>query len=396
MNSIDFLIKKYEGEYIDFFKDIHKNPELSMCEFNTTQMIIEKLKKIKNVRFKKCEKLETGVIAWITGKKKSHKKTKTILIRTEIDALPINEKTNLKYKSKNENIMHACGHDGHIAFTLLTINVLSEIVDQFAGVVKFIFQPGEEIGKGAKEIIKYDKVLKDVDAVLACHSWPKAKTNHIVICNDVPFGYYSRFNLKIEGKSGHGSWPESSIDPISIANLIYTNFQHIISRKIPSEHSKALSVCGIQSGPEYLYNIIPKTCEMIGTIRASDINIIKNIIKNMKLEANYITKANGAKSKFVYHISNAVRNDKSLVNLMYKTAIQLFGKNRVNIDYGEHLGADNFCEFTNKVKGIYIFAGIKSKKNILDLHSDKFVFDTKIIKTVGLLYTHFVLEFLNN
>lgn len=78
MNSIDFLIKKYEEEYIDFFKDIHKNPELSMCEFNTTQMIIEKLKKIKNVKFKKCEKLETGVIAWITGKKKSYKKTKTI------------------------------------------------------------------------------------------------------------------------------------------------------------------------------------------------------------------------------------------------------------------------------------------------------------------------------
>ena len=395
MDIIKYLTKKYEKEYIDFFKNLHKNPELSMCEFYTTQMIIDKLKTIKNVKFKKCSKLNTGVIAWIVGKKKSYNKAKTILIRCEIDALPIQERTNLKYKSTKKNIMHACGHDGHISFTLLTIKVLSEVLDKFAGVVKFVFQPGEEIGEGAREIIKFDKVLKNVDAVVSCHSWPKIKSKHIVIADKVPFGYSSKFSLKIEGKCGHGSWPELSIDPISVANIVYMNFQHIISRKMPSEHSKALSVCGIKSGPEYINNIVPKYCEMIGTIRASEKKILLDIIDNMKSEVELISKANNAKSIFTYKISNSVHNDKTLVNQMYNTGVKLFGKNKISIDYTEHLGSDNFSEYTDRVKGIYIFAGIKTKKNVLDLHTDKYVFDVSMIRMVAELYSNYVVEFLN-
>lgn len=388
--KIEDIVKNNFNYYVNVFKELHQRPELSLCEYNTKKIIVRELKKIKNVKVYDDLTVKTAVLAVIQNKKQDNG---CCLLRSEMDALPIDEKTNIKFKSKIKNIMHSCGHDGHMVSLLLTAKILSELHDDLKGTVKFLFQPGEEIGVGCKELILQDKILenKKVDFAIAIHNFPSFKKGMIVIPYDKAYGYRAKFKIRIIGKAGHGSFPDTSIDPIAILNVIYQNLQLIMTRKVDQTVARTLSVCYVNAGDENISNCIPERCNMGGTIRSYDYDVLLKTIKEIKKITTNMSKLYGAKISVEYNLGDAVVNDKKLANEFYEF-LKSFYKNEVELDYRQHLGADNFSEIAKRVKSLYFFIG--SKYNEF-LHSDKYRFDTENIKISSSVLSKFILYKLN-
>lgn len=231
----------------EFRQDLHMHPELSMQEHRTAEKIAQELARIPGMKVQTGMAGGTGVVGLLQGDKGPGR---TVLLRADIDALPIQETTGLACSSKNPGVMHACGHDGHTAWLLGSARILSALRDRWQGCVKFVFQPGEEGGGGGRLMVQQDKVLEDpkVDAVFAAHAWPEAEAGQVVIAERSAFGYPGGFTIQVTGRGGHGSWPHQCIDPIGIACQIYGALQQIVSRRLPETAARVLSVCTIHSG----------------------------------------------------------------------------------------------------------------------------------------------------
>ncbi len=231
------IANNIKEELIDVRRHMHKYPELSFQEFKTSAFIKEKLKE-HNINYIE-DFHKTAVVALIKGNKQG----KTILVRGDIDALPIEENNSLEYKSLNKGVMHACGHDAHIAWTLGTAIILNKLKNKIKGNVKFIFQPGEENQWGAKEMLKYG-ILENpkVDAAIAGHVWPDVQSGKISIVNGCAMACANKFRIEIIGKGGHGASPQDTLDPIAIANEVYMAIQQIVSRKVDPYDSVVISI----------------------------------------------------------------------------------------------------------------------------------------------------------
>ena len=228
-------------ELIQFRRELHQHPELSMEEYKTSHKIAEKLRCLKGMEVITGAAGGTGVIGILKGTKGPGK---TVLLRADIDALPIEEKTGLPYASETAGVMHACGHDGHAAWLLGSAMILSKLRSHFPGNVEFVFQPGEENGLGGKKMVEEDHILENpaVDAVFAAHAWPGAAAGELHVAKRCAFGYPGSFEIQVTGRGGHGSWPHECVDPIAVANQIYSGLQQIVSRRLPETAPRVLSV----------------------------------------------------------------------------------------------------------------------------------------------------------
>ena len=359
----DSTFNAIESKVVQWRHEIHQNPELSNREFKTGAKVAEHLRSLgMEVQ---TEVAHTGVVGILKGKREG----KVVALRADMDGLPVTERNSLPYKSNataifnnlQTGVMHACGHDTHVAILMGVAEILSKNND-FAGTVKFIFQPAEEgppVGEegGALLMVK-EGVLKnpDVDAVFGLHinsATPvgtiKYKTKGIMAAAD-------EYKIVVGGKQSHGSTPWNSIDPIMISSQIINGIQTLISRDSElTKEGAVVSVGAIHSGIRS--NIIPESAEMIGTIRTLDADMQKVIHQRMYDMIPKIAEAYGGTATVTIRKTAALTyNDEVLTNLMVPTLERAVGKSNVSV-MKAITGAEDFSYFQQQVPGLYFFLG---------------------------------------
>ena len=359
----DKTYQKIESKVIEWRHDIHQHPELSNREFRTAKKVAEHLQSLGL-------EVETGVAhTGVIGLLKGKKPGKVVALRADMDALPVEERNDLPYRSKETGefmgktvpVMHACGHDTHVAILMGVAEVLSQNND-FAGSVKFIFQPAEEgppPGEtGAAKMMVEQGVLKnpDVDAIFGLHISSGAPVGQINYKPGGTMAASQRFVIQIKGKQAHGSTPWQSIDPIVVAAQIVDGLQTLVSRNSElTKEAAVVSVGSIHGGVRF--NIIPEDVEMIGTIRTLDPDMKEVIRERMKVLVPSIAEAYGAKATVDIQDGTAITyNDKELTKQMLPTLVKVAGKENVNL-INAITGAEDFSYYQQEVPGLFFFLG---------------------------------------
>ncbi|AKN30586.1 amidohydrolase [Clostridium carboxidivorans P7] len=370
-NNYINLIEKITPEIIKIRRQLHMYPELSLQEFETCKLICSFLHKI-GIPYKIVA--DTGVVAEIIN----DENYPTFAIRAEMDALPIQEETSCEYASKNENIMHACGHDAIVSIALGLSYVLYQTKENLKCNIKFIFEPGEEIGKGAKAMIKGGALLKPkVDRILIFH-----------LANSLPVGMeirknvstceISSLNIKIRGKASHWCEVNKGIDAIKVAGKVICAVSEI-NDTYKSKMPFVVGIGTIRGGVKT--NVIAESVEMKGTLRTFYERDRVNICKLLSKMQEKLQKESGSliEIKTMPKIPS-VYNDDELVTIGRKVGKSIFGKQHVTTSIKPYLAGDNAGFYFKRVKGarVVFFAEIEGEKNY-PLHNSKFNFDEKII-----------------
>lgn len=363
-NSIAEDIVAIESKVIDWRHHFHQYPELSNREFNTAKKIEEHLKSLGL-------KVQTGIAkTGVVGILEGELPGKVVALRADIDALPVTERNDLAFKSevtttfleKETGVMHACGHDTHIAILMGVAEVLSKHKDKIKGTVKFIFQPAEEgppPGEegGAKLMIK-EGVLTNpkVDAIFGLHINSGTPVGTIKYKSGGTMAAVERFVVNVQGKQTHGSAPWTGVDPILISAKIIDGFQTIISREAPLVDEAAVITVGkISAGVRF--NIIPESAEMIGTVRTLDPDMRELIMNRMTAMAADIAKAYGGTATIEWQNNTVVTyNDPDLTAQMVPSLEKVAGKDNVQTMKAT-TGGEDFSYFQEVVPGFYFFLG---------------------------------------
>lgn len=359
-DKIKLLSKKYENEIISLRRSIHQHPELSFEEIKTSSLIYNKLKKLKLDKVEMI--LDTGVVA-LLGK---NNKSKCVALRSDLDALPIFERTGLPFSSIKNGVMHACGHDAHASMLFGAAKILSEIRDELKGSVKFIFQPGEEKNPGGASILIKHGVLENpkVDAIFGQHIITDIPAGALGFYPGVMMASQDELYIKIIGKTGHAAKPHTTIDPIIIASQVVLALQNIVSRNTDPYDPLVITIGKIEGGSAT--NIIPNEVNLAGTIRTLNDKLRKKSLKLIEQTIKGITFSAGAKYEF--NISPGypeLNNDKELTELAKEAANEYSGKKNV-FEAEKFMGAEDFAYYLKKVPGTFYRIGVG---NTTDIHT---------------------------
>jgi len=394
-----------EQKVIQWRHEIHQNPELSNREFKTAEKVANHLKSLGI-------EVQTGIAhTGVVGILKGNRPGKVLALRADMDALPVKEENDLPYRSKvvttfagqETGVMHACGHDTHVAILMGVAEYLSKNND-FAGTVKFLFQPAEEGPpqgeKGGARLMVEEGVLDQpkVDAVYGLHINSATPVGIVRYKSKGIMAAAQRFVIDVQGKQAHGSQPWKSIDPILIAAKIVDGLQSIISRNSElTKEGAVISVGSIHSGIRF--NIIPETAQMVGTIRTLDEEMKQLIIKRMKEMVPQIAEAYGGSAQVdIFETAALTYNDPDLTKLAVASLKKALGENQV-VEMQAVTGAEDFSAFQEKVPGFYFFLGGliqgNNPKDAPSHHTPEFMVDD-----AGLIYgvkamVHLSLDFLN-
>jgi len=390
MDKVLELAKKYSNEMIANRRKIHKNPELGGKEVITSKFIKEELEKLKIEV--KTGYAKTGLQGLIYGKNPTGK---TIMLRADMDALPINEENILEYKSNVKGQMHACGHDVHIAALLGAAKILSELREELEGNVKLCFQPAEETTGGADLMVE-DGILENpkVDYVIGIHVEPNEKIGTASIEGGPVTSYPDFFEIKITGKGGHGSIPSKSIDPILPAVEIY-NQLYRIPKKISPLEPCVIQICRFNAGT---YDaIIPNEAIIAGTIRTlqkHNREIVKNQID--KILKN-ISEIYGVKYEFSYRGKTfPVYNTPEYIPNVKESVKEIFEKGFV-VNETFKIGGDDFCFFSENTPATYIIVGSanENEDTTYPLHNPRFNVDENVIEKGAAAFAKIAIDYLN-
>ncbi len=367
------ISSEMSAQQIIWRRYLHQYPEISNNEFETTKYLANELKKL-SIKTKKL-KLPTGLTAEIKGKYPGP----IVAVRTDIDALPILEQTNLVFQSKNKGCMHACGHDMHMAVVLGTAAVLQKMKDELHGSVRFLFQPSEEMPPGGARPMIEEGVLQNVQMIFGLHVDPHLKTGKIGLRDGVSMASVTDFDLIVYGKSGHAARPHNTVDAIVTAAEVIESLQKIVSREIDPIDSVVITFGKISGG--YARNVICDRVHIVGTIRTLSTKASKDVPKKVKRIAQAICKAHGAKVEmFIKGEYPVLVNDFSTNEILQKNYISLFGKNKIE-QTAQVLGGEDFACYLEHVKGAMFRLGVKNKKIEADKpwHSPKFIADEEAL-----------------
>ena len=370
---------------IEWRRILHKNPELSFKEYKTTEFIKEKLLEFGNIEILQVAK--TGVIGVLKGAQPG----KIIAFRADIDALPLEEKTECEFKSEISGVMHACGHDIHTSILLGLASLLSKEQKNIHGEVKFIFQRGEEIAPGGAKEITESGILKDMEMIFALHVMPGQKSGTIGIKRGIATANKDSFEIQIKGRGGHSSMPQQNIDPIVAAAEIVTSLQSIVSRNLSPFETAVLSVVSFNSGEEY--GVVPDEAKLTGAVRTFS-EETREIVKNrMKAVVDNISKAYGAVGilKFPEWDYRAVYNDEKVCDIAEKSVVKALGKDMLLIKELPESFSEDFSEYMKVSRGCMVWLGIDNEdaKDNHKLHSPYFNPDEKAFIN-GLQYFYYL------
>ena len=362
--KIERLSENVENSVVKWRRHIHQNPELSNREFMTAKYVSDHLKSLglevqENIA-------HTGVVAILEGGHPGG----VVALRADMDALPVTERVDLPFASKVKTIykdvevgvMHACGHDTHVAILMGVASVLTEIREEIKGTVKFIFQPAEEGAPdgeaGGAELMVKEGVLKnpDVDAIFGLHISSGVPINTLTYKPGGTMASATSFEIKIKGKQAHGSRPWEGADPIVAGAQIINNLQTIVSRNLDLTNEAAVVTIGrFESGIRS--NIIPESAYMEGTIRALDYEMRDEIYKRLKEIVVNTAKSNNLEAEVILKTPYPITyNDLKLTDQMKKTLFRVAGENNVKLARAS-TGAEDFSYFANKVPGFFFRLG---------------------------------------
>jgi len=404
--KISIAADKIESKCIGWRRDIHEHPELGNQEFRTAKIIADHLRKL-GIEVK--EKVAvTGVVGLLRGAKPGP----CIALRADMDALPIVEKGNFPFTSKQRTgfngqdvgVMHACGHDAHVAMLMSVAEILSGIKDQIKGTIKFIFQPAEEgipnIEESGAPLMIKEGVMEDpkVDVIFGLHIESAIEVGRIEYKAGAFMASSDWFTIKVKGKGSHGSQPWLGIDPIQISARIIEGLQNIVSRQ--SELTKApviITVAKIDGGVRN--NIIPDECTMYGTIRTLDASMQKDIHEKMKLTATKIAEASGAKAEITIDTKTLVTyNTPELVKKMIPSLQSAAGiQNAAEREWVT--GAEDFSYYGTKAPAFFFYLGGMPKgndpKKAPPHHTAEFFIDESGMKTGIKAFCDLVIDYMN-
>ena len=373
-------IQNFSDDLIKIRHDFHQYPELGMQETRTSQKVNELLNSWSIKTYTGVGK--KGIVGVLEGNNPG----KTIGLRADMDALPIEEKTNLPYSSKNPGVMHACGHDAHTTMLLGAARYLSENKN-FSGKVVFIFQPAEEGLGGAKAMLA-DKLFErfPCDEIYGLHNWPTGEHGKVGIKPGVAMAGADFFDIKIKAFGSHAARPEGSKDPIIIASSLISQLQTIVSRNVPPIQTIVLSITQIHAGSAY--NVIPSDCTLSGTMRYFDKEIAKLVRTRMKEIIEGIEKSYNVEIELDNReIFDVLVNDQELSKVMLDVASEIVGVENAFFRTDLVTGSEDFSDMLQVVPGAYCNI---MHRGTLPLHNDGFILDDGILPIGSSIYARLV------
>ena len=384
------LANAQHAELVNIRRHLHENPELGFEEVATAQYIADYLAGLGLEVTRQVAK--TGVVALIRGVQPG----KTVAIRADMDALPIQELNEVPYKSKHPGKMHACGHDAHVAAAIGAARILWELRDQINGNVKFIFQPAEEAPGGAEPMIAAG-VLENptVDAIIGGHVWGSLESGIIEVMSGPTMASSDIIRLKIIGKGGHAAQPHTTIDPIVIASEIVGALQKIVSRQTDPFEAVVISICSFHAGD--VFNVIPHSAYMEGAVRTLNNELRQELPQKIEKIIRGITEPYGATYELDYYLGYPVTvNDPGVTETVRRAAISVLGGDKVRVAARASMGGEDYAYFLNKVPGTYIRIGTRNpEKGICqEMHHPRFDIDEAVLELTPVVYAQAAFDLL--
>jgi amidohydrolase len=351
VDEIIKLSKNLSEELKNLRRDFHQYPELSFKEFETAKKIADYMRELGYEVKENVGK--TGVVALL----KCTSNGPTVALRADMDALPVNEMTDLPYASKNDGVMHACGHDLHITCALGAAKILASFKDNLQGNIKILFQPAEEINMGAKAMID-DGALEDpkVSMIFGLHNNPEIPVGKVGIKEGPLMAAVDSTFLTVKGRGGHAAYPHRVIDPIVCASSIVMNLQTIVSRSVDPQKAAVISFGSINGG--IANNVIPDEVKLAGTVRTFD-EKLRNMIEGlMKRTAEHTASSLGCEVEFNYRRDlPPVINHPNATEIVTKAALEVFGKDGI-VKPIPSMGGEDFALYQKIVPGCYFWLGV--------------------------------------
>lgn len=370
------ITKQYVPLLISIRHHLHAHPELSFKEFETSRFIGDQLNEW-DISFKNIA--GTGIEAIIEG---SNPSFKTIALRADMDALPIMEENEVEYKSKNEGIMHACGHDVHTTCLLGAAKILKDMQQEWQGTVKLIFQPGEERNPGGASIMIKDGVLENPkpEAIVAMHVHPGLAAGKLSFRKGLIMASADEIYITIKGKGGHAAAPHLTADTILIASQIIVSLQQIISRNNNPFTPSVLSICSFKGGNTT--NVIPAEVKLMGTFRTMDEGWRYKAHTLIEKQVMHIAEAMGAEAEINIDVGYpAVYNDEEITEKAADLAKEYFGDD--NIEETElRMGAEDFGFYAQQLPACFFRLGVRNEQKgiVHNVHTSKFNIDENALE----------------
>jgi amidohydrolase len=370
-------------------RDFHRHPELGFHEVRSAGIIAGELGKLGLEVHAGIA--ETGVVALMENSAPGP----TILLRFDMDALPITEATGAEYESTTPGVMHACGHDGHMAIGLTVARMLKELSPELRGQIKFVFQPAEEALGGAKRMVA-EGVLKDPkpDVALALHVWNELPLGKVGLASGPVMAGADFFDVQITGKGGHGAIPQLSRDPVVAAAAVVLALQSIVARNVSPFESAVVSVTQVVSGETY--NVIPEKAQLKGTIRALERPVRDQVMTRFEEVITNTSKAMGCEASISYLPNTpATVNDPDVTAAVVDVARHLYPPEAIDTTY-QSMGSEDMAFILNEVPGCFMLIGSANAEKGLNAghHHPKFDFDEAVLPQAAALMVSTVVELL--
>lgn len=381
------LAEKYSDYIIERRRFFHSIPELSFEEVKTTEEIKQNLESM-GIEVQTFPDYN-GLVGTIRGAHPG----KTVMLRADIDALPVEEHTNLNFASTNGK-MHACGHDAHISMLLGASKILSDMKDEIKGTVKLLFQSAEESCYGAKYYVE-NGVLDGVDAIFGMHIWGTLDAPYFNLESGNRMASVDNFKITVNGVTSHGSAPHLGKDAVIAASSIIMNIQTIVSRINNPLNPLVVSIGTIKGGKRF--NIIANNVEMEGTIRTHSREVRAEIEGALRNIVENTAKALGCSAQldYTYYAAPVINEHEDINNIVRNAAVKLYGEESLT-PMPKLMGSEDFSYLTEKVPGFYGFIGTRNAENgyIYTNHNDKFTVDESVLHRGAALYAQFAYDFL--
>ncbi|PWH17402.1 MAG: amidohydrolase [Anaerolineae bacterium] len=371
-------------------RDFHMHPELGHQEVRTAGIVAKELQSLGLEVTTGVGK--TGVVAMIEGSQPGP----VILLRADMDALPIHEETGAEYASRTPGVMHACGHDAHTAILLTAARLLHTIRHELPGSVKLVFQPAEE-GMGGAEGMIADGVLDNpkVDVTLGLHIWNEQPLGWLGLAAGPTMAGTEIFKLRIKGKGGHGAIPNLAVDPILAGAHVVNALQSIVARNTPPLKAAVVSVTTFHGGEAF--NVIPPQVELTGTIRTFDLEIREMVLRRFDEIVQGVAHAMGCQVESQHtRMTPALINDAQAAQVAQETARHLLPDSQIETNGPFTMGGEDFAYMMEKVPGLFMFVGSANPQKGLDYghHHPKFDFDEAAMPRAAALMAATAIELL--
>ena len=384
---MDTILKQAQdvaAECIALRRKIHSHPELADGEFETTKLVKETLRSW-GIEEQPLH-LPTGALGIIRGEAGGTDK-KVTLLRADIDALPMQDRSGAPYASSVPGVSHACGHDGHVAILLGAGKLLSQQKSQLSGTVKLLFQPAEETGTGSHAVLKAGILTNpEVDCAVALHGWPECQLGHLGVFSGAYMASADSFTVTFKGGSAHGAYPHRVPDALNAAAHGVTMLNEITSRRIDAKRPAVLSVCMFHAGTAP--NIIPEEAIIAGTIRTQDETIRQAIRQEIHRVVDGIAAANGCSVKVSYQLGPApLVNSSKVIDALKEAWSSLFGPDTID-QLESVMSSEDFSDILSQVReGAFVRLGVtKAGSPLHHIHTEEFDFnDEAIVYGIALL-----------